>query len=89
MAARWKKQPSETGLARVCQTERGLILSDAGHRIITVAPNCTNGGTRAVNWYWYGMERNTYSEKLFFTTKEEAKTDADNAFKEWRKNRIE
>ena len=77
--ARWSKQPNHSGLAKVCQCERGYILKEKGKELIHVEIDY-NG-----RWIWYGIGRNTYSEGLFFKTKEDAKADADKYYKRWRK----
>ena len=52
---RWAKQPSEKGLARVCQGPRGWELREHGKVQMCVAPidrSCSA-------WYWYGHGENT------------------------------
>ncbi len=50
----WKREPNETGLARVCQGKRGWDLRINGNRIAMVRP-WTKGFDRTVRgWYWYG-----------------------------------
>ena len=80
MSARltWSRQPNETGLARVCQSERGKDLKLLGCRIAYVRPF---GRWRALEseaqWYWVAFDtakgiplRNTSSEPC--ATMEEA-----------------
>lgn len=76
--ARWSKQKNETGLAKACQAERGYTLKEKGESIISVRIDYLD------RWYWYGIGRNTFSEGLFFKTKDEAKINADLAYKDWR-----
>jgi hypothetical protein len=48
----WRRQPNETGLARVCQHERGAELRLNGDIVGHVAPVIGNFRT-TVGWYWY------------------------------------
>ena len=64
---RWRKQPNETGLARICQSARGFELRENGETIAHVAQ--TKGG-----WYWYGYGNNTCSKPV--ATADEAKAEA-------------
>jgi hypothetical protein len=77
MPARWRKQKSETGLARVCQGPRGFELFEQGgsRPVIHVAPY-TKGFDKytILGWYWYGMGENTHATPC--ETAEEAKTQA-------------
>lgn len=52
----WRKEPNETGLARVCQGPRGFELRHAGVRVGSVAPSTGMGNARyTINgWYCYG-----------------------------------
>lgn len=70
MAARWRKEKNEQGLAKVCQRERGYELQEDGTWIIMVSPFSKDGRRSGTSgWYWYGIGRNTYAERLFFETK--------------------
>jgi len=54
MKITWKKQPSETGLARVCQAPRGADLRIDGVRVMSVRPAGRGLGRSVSGWYWYG-----------------------------------
>ena len=73
MALRFRKQPNETGLARVVQGPRGYELRDGTKVVMHVAPLTGYGRARhQVNgWYVYGLGINTTSEPV--TTADEAK----------------
>jgi len=62
MAKRWRKQPSETGLARVCQSPRGYELREDGEAIAHVVP--VHMRFIITGWYWYGFDQNTYSHPV-------------------------
>lgn len=64
---RWRKQPSEIGLARICQSTRGLELRENGKILVHVAP------LRDGRWYWCGFGQNTCGSPV--KTKEEAKAE--------------
>jgi len=85
MTARWRNEPSETGLRAIGQRPRGLQLRENGSVLITVSPY--GGGWRGpvAGWYWvaYGFDINTCNELA--STKEEAKAQADAWFKANRK----
>ncbi len=49
MKLTWSKQPSEQGLARVCQGPRGAILKLDGERVGYVY------ATRPSGWYWVAI----------------------------------
>jgi hypothetical protein len=74
MAARWRRQPDEQGLARVCQSPRGLQLREKGVVILRV--NHLRGG----GWYWCGMGQNTCDNAA--SSMEEAKEQAIKFYKE-------
>jgi len=67
---RWRKQPSATGLARICQGPKGYELRENGVTIAHVDTIAKNRFT-IVGWYWYGFGKNTYSNPV--KTAEEAK----------------
>ena len=48
----WSRQPNETGLARVCQAERGKDLKYNGKRIAYVRPLCDGFHRKTVGYYW-------------------------------------
>lgn len=80
MAARWRKQKSETGLARICQSPRGYELFESGMSqtpVMHVSPR-TDRQSRftVVGWYWYGCGHNSLHDRPLFVTAEEAKADA-------------
>lgn len=58
MAKRWRKQPDETGLPRVCQSPRGYELRENGEIIAHVVP-CMKDTVTIASWYWYGFGQNT------------------------------
>lgn len=85
MAARWRKEASEKGLARVIQRTHGVELWENGKQIAGVYPLFKGFSRDISSWYWYGMDRNTSAEKLYFETMEKAMGDCMNYYKEWRK----
>lgn len=82
MAARWRKQPNETGLRSVGQSPRGYELREGGEVIIHVAPSGGGWSNPLRGWYWYGMGQNTHKD--LYKTAEEAKANADAYFKKHR-----
>ena len=79
MSARltWSRQPSETGLARVCQGERGRILKINGSKVGYAGAAYKEWSHIVAGYYWYagddklGIERrNTAHEPV--STLEEA-----------------
>jgi len=67
---RWSKQPSESGLARVCQSKRGAVLKEEGRIIAQI--NSRAGDKRLhIGWYWVCKGKNTCNEPV--ETIEEAK----------------
>lgn len=86
MSARWSKQPSEKGLAAVCQSPRGFCLNKKGETIITVRPKSAGPGAdryTIMGWYWVGIGHNTLwrPDGGMFATADEAKADAMCAYK--------
>lgn len=79
MTARWRKQPSEKGLARVVQGLRGFDLAEKGEIIIQVRPLYQGFGREVKGWYWYGLGKNTATAPK--TTPDEAKAEAMAHFK--------
>lgn len=73
MALRFRKQPDERGLARVCQGPRGYELRDGTLVVMHVAPLTGLGRARyeVAGWYVYGLGINTASEPV--ATADEAK----------------
>lgn len=76
---RWRREPRETGLAGVCQGERGWELRYGGEDVATVS---RHGHDRwnPTGWHWWARNdglgvvwRNTSAEKLTYKTPEEAK----------------
>jgi len=63
---RWRKEPNETGLMRVCQSTRGFELRENGVTIAHVATKFSD-----TRWYWYGFGKNTSATPV--ATAEEAK----------------
>jgi hypothetical protein len=80
MAARWRKQPSETGLRQVMQNPRGMQLRENEETLLHVAPLMSGG--IVLGWYWYGLGMNTYSSPS--PTIDEAKAAASDHYKKWR-----
>ncbi|MFL7901595.1 hypothetical protein ACJ41P_10710 [Azospirillum argentinense] len=78
----WRRQPNETGLARVCQYTRGYDLRIGNDRLASVGPN---GRHAERGWNWYASEdtdrgiawKNSAAEGRSFATAEEAKADAE------------
>jgi hypothetical protein len=78
-AARWSREPSKKGLARVCQSPRGLVLKRAGIVLLRIGAHHsrrTGAAYRDFLWHWYGFNRNSAAEGREFDTLEEAKADA-------------
>lgn len=71
MAKRWSKQPSERGLARICQGPIGYNLREGGKIIARVRPKMD--GYRTVGWYWYGFN---HGDEPMSHTAQEAKDQA-------------
>jgi hypothetical protein len=76
-----RQEPSETGLARVCQSPRGFIISVDGKRVghVAYARGLGRGATNDY-WYWYaGAQvlgipgRNSAAERLTYETRELAR----------------
>jgi hypothetical protein len=74
-----RKEPSETGLARVCQAPRGFIVSIDGKTIARVGAAHASS-LRDYDWHWYGGDealgvarRNSAAEGINYNTKEEAR----------------
>ena len=74
MTKRWRKQPNETGLARVVQSPRGYELREGNEKLIQVAPLSGKNRWDIIGWYWYGLGQNTYKTPV--ATPVEAKTEA-------------
>lgn len=85
MAARWRKQPPETGLRSIGARPRGYELRDKGEELMYVSPAGGGWSMDLKGWYWVGFGINTYNTKPLFKTAEEAKADADAYFKANRK----
>lgn len=60
MALRWKRQPNEKGLARVCQGPRGWYLYD-GKEIVMRVASLSRGFNKfdITGWYFYGCGHNS------------------------------
>ena len=84
MAAVWRKQPDETGLARITQTKRGLELRENGKTILYVAPAIGESKFDILGWYWYGLGQNTRHSLV--NTMAEAKAQAYAYYKTARTN---
>ena len=55
---RWRKEPSEKGLARITQGPRGVDLVADGQIVLRVRPSM-NMCREIQGWYFYGMNVNT------------------------------
>lgn len=74
-AARWSKQPNETGLRRVTQGVRGFDLKKDGEMLAYVRPLYSRTDRfEVIGWYWYGFDQNTCGSPV--PTPEEAKAQA-------------
>ncbi len=69
----WRRQPNETGLAKVCQSDRDAELRFNGETLANVST--TQGG----GYYYYGCGRNSLCLNIHFYCEESAKK----ACKEW------
>jgi hypothetical protein len=83
----WKRQPNEKGLARVCQGERGWILSVDGKAVCRVAVAYKGWSKDKLGYYWYGSSeslgiahRNTCNSPV--PTAEEAKAECERYVRE-------
>jgi hypothetical protein len=78
---RWRRQPNETGLARVCQTERGYDLRMGEEVLAQVRPTYAGFGRQSEGYYWFARSgdwlplKNTASTPV--ATMEEAKREAE------------
>lgn len=75
-SARWSKEPSEKGLARVCQAPRGLLLKFGNEELARVSHWKPSGFGYAPykGYYWYGCGYNSYNYTgPTFDTVDEAK----------------
>ena len=76
-----KREPSESGLARVAQGPRGFIISHDGRMVARVGYSRGDLFARRPAekpWYWSGgldagPRRNTANEGLYYATREEAR----------------
>lgn len=73
-----RKESSERGLARVCQSPRGFVISVDGKRVGMVGWASDGLGRHGTGyWYWWARIgetlRNTANEKVRIATKEEAR----------------
>lgn len=79
MAARWRNEPRERGLASVAQLERGYELWEGGKRLVRVGP-ITKPWTREITgWFFVSYIGSAYINTCGdpASTKEEAKAQAD------------
>jgi len=80
--ARWSKQPSETGLARVSQGPRGFDLKDSGEVVVRVRPRGPRLDKYMITgWYWYGLGQISLWDNKVFGSADEAKESAMAYFK--------
>lgn len=49
---RWKKEPAETGLARIGAPPRAYVLHDGETEYAYVLPNVGGWRTKQNGWYW-------------------------------------
>lgn len=81
MRLTWKREPRETGLAAICQGERGFHLNLNGINIGSVSPLYKGFGRDKIGYYWcVGSApeiklpyRNTANRRPAYATVEEAK----------------
>lgn len=52
MRITWKKEPNETGLARIGQSPRGYDLNIDGERVGSVRPHRVGWERRWDGWWW-------------------------------------
>lgn len=73
---RWKREPREKGLARVCQGTRGYQLWDGDKRVGNVAIATQKLADRYADgpWYWYCAGTNSHATPV--PTADEAKKQA-------------
>ena len=71
-----RKEENETGLARVCQSPRGFVISVDGKKVARVG-SYRGLGAKPDGWHWYGGDdslgiprRNSSAEGLTYETKE-------------------
>ena len=69
----WRRQPDETGLSRVCQSDRGFELRYSGVIVGRVSFSGTGG------YYFYCFNKNSLRDGLKFDSYDIAKA----ACKEW------
>lgn len=81
--ARWRNTPNETGLARMVQGERGYELRVGQTVIIKVDAAYGMGSRTPLGWHWYGMGQNTAQQNKMFSSKDQARDDADSWVKDW------
>ena len=75
VGARWRKEKRETGLRGTARnTPYGHELVKNGRWLLKVSWS-------EHGWYWYGLGRNTYAERKWFNTADDAKKDATAAYK--------
>lgn len=72
---RWRREPSEKGLARICQGPRGYDLIHGDEIVIRARPLGRSGS----QWYWYGCGQNTHYKPV--ATEEAVKAEAMAFFK--------
>ncbi len=81
-AARWSKEPRETGLRSITQGVRGFELKKDGVRLAFVSPLYSpNDRFQVIGWYWYGFRQNTSNSPV--ATPEEAKAQAMEAYRQY------
>jgi hypothetical protein len=69
----WRRQPNETGLQAVCQSERDYELRFGGELV-----GCVSRSSKGF-YYFYGCGKNSLQHGLVFDDLEKAK----NSCKEW------
>jgi hypothetical protein len=70
----WSRQPSERGLAGVCQGPRGFILKRGGKEVGRVSPLTGGPINRDITgWYWYGSGHNSLWSGDKYTNPDDAK----------------
>ena len=69
-----RREASESGLARVCQSPRGFVISVDGQ--VAAHVGWSHAPDKSKPWHWYGDGYNSAAVGVFFTTKEEARDNA-------------
>lgn len=76
----WRRQENETGLAKICQTPRGLVGKVDGKDVFRVSPKFV-GFSRVIDGWWWihtapNMAVRSFDTMPLFDTKEAARDSA-------------